>query len=101
MYIYTMKCVGYDNDFQRALSEQFYPGWKPPPKLPKILARSASGTTGKTKSSDRHPPDGKKRMHKDLSEGISDCESEPGNSDREYSDLSTIRSRKRRCKATP
>ncbi|KJA28750.1 hypothetical protein HYPSUDRAFT_33099 [Hypholoma sublateritium FD-334 SS-4] len=101
MYIYTMKCVGYDNDFQRALSEQYYPGWKPPPKPPnqKKLPNSGNGATGMTKAGDRKPR-ARKRKLEETPESVPDIESELGN-DMEYADLPVTRSQKRRREVMP
>jgi uncharacterized protein DUF6697 len=37
--IWLMKCVGYDNDFQRELCNKF-PLWVPPPRKPKGSGKS-------------------------------------------------------------
>lgn len=92
-----MKCVSYDNDFQRALSEHYYPGWKPPPKPPKQkkLPKGGSGATGMTKFGDRKPR-GKKRKLEETTESLPDVESELAD-DLEYVDLLPVtRSQKRR-----
>jgi len=34
MVVWTMKCVGYDNNFQKEISKR-YPTWVPPSKLKK------------------------------------------------------------------
>lgn len=91
-----MKCVGFDNDFQRALSEQYYPGWKPPPKPPKQkkLSRGVSSSAGMTKFGDRNPR-GKKRKLEQTPESLPDVESELDD-DLEYVDLLPVtRSQKR------
>ncbi|KAF5329336.1 hypothetical protein D9619_009278 [Psilocybe cf. subviscida] len=31
MVVWTMKCVGYDNRFQKDISQTYHPGWIPPP----------------------------------------------------------------------
>ncbi|KJA21624.1 hypothetical protein HYPSUDRAFT_216177 [Hypholoma sublateritium FD-334 SS-4] len=101
MYIWTMKCVGYDNDFQRELSEE-YPVWQPPPPKPKNqkkkLPKRSSGAVGKKKSSNRKPRRKKLKLE-EMFKSVPNVESE-SDGDLEYVDPPATRSQKRKREAT-
>lgn len=97
-----MKCVGYDNNFQRELSEK-YSVWVPPPPKPKrqknkLPTKGKGGVTGKTKSGPRMKPRGKKPKVEETSEDGREFKSE-SDDDLEYVDLPATRLVKRKREA--
>lgn len=97
MSIYTMKCVGYDNDFQRDLSEKF-PVWVPPPPKTKKTPGNGNRAAGKTKAGNQKPRL-KKRKREVAPESGPEGESDLGDK-LEYVDPPAMRSQKRKCEAT-
>ena len=89
-----MKCVGYDNEFQRQLSEK-YAAWNLLPPKPK----KRSGAVGKTEWSDEKPR-AEKRKLEETSKDILDVKSESGD-DLEYIEPPVARPCKREREATP
>lgn len=103
MYIWTMKCVGYDNNFQRELSEKF-PVWVPtPPKTKKQKKekppKRESASVRKTKSGTDQKPRGKQLKVEEMFKDVPNVENESGD-DLEYVDPPTTRSVKRKNEAT-
>ncbi|KAF5372045.1 hypothetical protein D9615_008076 [Tricholomella constricta] len=79
--VWTMKCVGYDIDFQRNLADKF-PTWVPPP--PKKKKENSGKTRKKTvKKETKEVKIGKKRKRADLDV---ESESEPEDSDEDVDD---------------
>ena len=99
MSIYTMKCVGYDNDFQRDLSEKF-PIWVPPAPRPRKKPGN-DNPSSKTKAGGRKPRL-KKRKHEvtpeSAPESQSDLADKPANVD---PPVTLSRKRKRKAISEP
>ena len=89
-----MKCVGYDNEFQRQLSEK-YAAWNLLPPKPK----KRSGAVGKTEWSDEKPR-AEKRKLEEMSKDVLDVKSESGD-DLEYVNPAVTLSWKREREAMP
>ena len=99
-----MKCVGYDNNFQRELSEKF-PVWVPaPPKEKKQKKekppKRESTAVRKTKSGTNQNPRGKQLKVEEMFKGVPNVENESGD-DLEYVDPPVNLSLKRKNEAAP